>query len=84
MRPIASEDLISPCDGKVMHSGPVDVHSGLVEQVKGDKCFFLTVGWKIFNRIKILGFLKKEVGKEDEYRCHFLRLLLYFKILGEV
>ena len=46
--------------------------------------FFLTVGWKIFNRIKVLGFLKKEVGKEDEYRCHFLRLLLYFKILGEV
>ena len=41
MRPIASEDLISPCDGKVMHSGPVDVHSGLVEQVKGDKCFFV-------------------------------------------
>lgn len=40
MRPIASEDLISPCDGKVMHSGPVDVQSGLVEQVKGTQSFF--------------------------------------------
>ena len=44
---------------------------------------FLTVGWKIFNRKKVLSLLKKEVGEEDEYRRHFLRLLLYFKILGE-
>jgi phosphatidylserine decarboxylase len=34
-RPISGDDLISPCDGKVMHSGPVDVQTGLVEQVKG-------------------------------------------------
>lgn len=34
-RPISGEDLVSPCDGKVLHYGEVDVQSGLVEQVKG-------------------------------------------------
>eukprot|EP00088_Acartia_fossae_P010141 TRINITY_DN15007_c0_g1_i1.p1 TRINITY_DN15007_c0_g1~~TRINITY_DN15007_c0_g1_i1.p1 ORF type:complete len:400 (+),score=19.70 TRINITY_DN15007_c0_g1_i1:122-1321(+) len=35
VRPISEEVLVSPCDGKVLHFGPVDVPTGLVEQVKG-------------------------------------------------
>jgi len=34
-RPLSEEPLVAPCDGKVLHFGPVDVHRGLVEQVKG-------------------------------------------------
>jgi len=34
-RPISEKELISPCDGKVLHFGPIDVQNGLVEQVKG-------------------------------------------------
>eukprot|EP00088_Acartia_fossae_P042547 TRINITY_DN4469_c0_g1_i4.p1 TRINITY_DN4469_c0_g1~~TRINITY_DN4469_c0_g1_i4.p1 ORF type:complete len:413 (+),score=51.40 TRINITY_DN4469_c0_g1_i4:39-1277(+) len=34
-RPIDCCNLVSPCDGQVLHFGPIDAKSGLVEQVKG-------------------------------------------------
>jgi len=35
VRPISEDEIVCPCDGKVLHFGTVDVKSGLVEQVKG-------------------------------------------------
>ena len=57
-------EMVSPCDGKVLHWGPVDAVSGVVEQVKG-------VSYSLKNFLGKEPELKKKEDNADRrlYQC---------------